>query len=289
MRHLSQDIHVNVEHRKVSKDVDETPLQEEGTDVDPEILDDETEVATESFGKVWKKFKIWFTEGNRSAVENIHVLFDFINEHAKDEDVARVCEGIRMEIPTKKELIQLNNTMLKILTAYGNEFTRIQKSGNFLKAYNSPADKGFDIPECTQFVGMWKTVGVDAIFDYGYKFLVILDYKEFNKKYMSDISRKLTKLEIKSIADLKELVNLIDSTDKFMNHFYGTVAKGMINTDRFPLAPKGLTMSRTEDDLARMNFFRALAIRNCSVDSFDIAHFVLSTIHQIFKKIKSDI
>jgi len=291
MRHLRQDIDISVVHRKVAKETEgESIPQEEGDDLDPNVISEDTEIATESLGKLWKKFKIWFTEGNKNAVENIDTYFKFITDEYTDADVAAACKKLAVSGPDKKGIILLNNTAINIIDLYGKEFSRIQKTGSFLNAYKHPTDKGFDIPECKQFVAAWKPVGVDLSFHYDYKFLAVLSFKEYNKRYDYDTPEKsFVKQGISSIKDLEELVKLIHTTDKFMKNFYSSVAKQMVNTSEFPDYPKGLTLTKSEHELAKMNFIRALGIRNASVEAFDIATEMLGNVHRILKKIKSAI
>lgn len=291
MRHLSQDIDVRVVHRKVAKETEgESIPQEEGDDINPDIISEDTEVATEGLGKLWKKFKIWFTEGNKNAVENIDTYFKFITEECTDADVAEVCKNLKVSGPDKKGITLINNTAITVLDLYGKEFSRIQKTGSFLNAYKHDSDKGFSIPECSQFISAWKPIGVELSFHYDYKFLAILNFKEYNKRYDYDGPEKsFVKQGIASIKDLEELVNLIHNTDKFMKNFYSSVAKQMVNTSEFPDYPKGLTLTKSEHELSKMNFIRALGIRNASVEAFDITTEMLGNVYHVFKRIKSAI
>lgn len=285
-----KDVSIHVGTVKKIEKADAVPDEGEDIELESESVEGDDEVVgTEGLGKLWKKFKLWFTEGNRTAVENINTYYDFIVREGDEASIAKLCSEIKLDIWSKQEFIFLNGLALKILDFYGKEFMRIQKTGCFLNAYKHSVDKGFRIPECLQLISLWKPAGVEVVMDYEYEYLTIMNYKEFNKKYSGSHSKTLTKLGIAGIKDLANLVDLINNTNKFMNTFWSSTAKNMVNTKSFPMGPKGLTLSKAEYQLAHMNYYRALAIRNGSTDAFDLANDVLSMVKPIFTKLKSKI
>ncbi len=282
-----EEVSISVSARRTKNpDVSEGEV-EEGLPEEEEVLD--PVVATENFGKLWKKFKIWFTDNNRNSVEKIHTYFGFIQEEGDAESIKKACDSVKLDFPTKKEILLLNATCIKILDVYAKEFTRIQKTGCFLKAFNQPSSKGLNIPECLQFIELWKAIGVKLSFDYESRYLIQFDFREYNKKFIDVNERLLSKLGISTLADLEELTKMVDRTDQYIKTWYSTTNKQMANLNKFPMGPEGLTLSKTEFETARTNYLRAVAIRNGAVDTFDILDEILYFVRNILDKVKSKI
>lgn len=259
--------------------------EETETQITTDDLD--TDIGEEGLGKLWKKFKMWLTESNRSAVDNVNEHFKFINEETDEKSLAEILSTVKHFAPHKKDLLLMNKVALHVIDIYGKEFSRIKKTGSFLNAFKHSEDKGLNIPECTQLVAIWKTIGVSVSFDYESNYVANLDYREYNKRYTGLPDRSLVKMGFTSIKDLADMVDVVNNTMKFMIHFYTNVNKQMVDMKGFPMAPKGLTMTKAENSLANMNLLRTFAIRNGCVHGFDIANSVLTITNSIMTKVKS--
>lgn len=256
---------------------------------DEELIDSETDTGTESFGKLWKKFKIWYTEDKLKTLEKIQVSMQFIRNEGTDAQIKKICETVKVSSPTKKELLFINSTCLHILDIYAKEFIRIQKTGSFLNAFSHPVSKSINIPECLQYIQLCKSIGIHITFDITLDDLISISQKEYDRRYVNIPNKVLSKLDISNLQDLEKLVNMINTIDQYLKRWYTYTNKHMVQTNQFPIGPKGLTLTKSEFELARINLYRIAVIRNCCSPAFDILDTLVTHVDNILRKIRSSL
>ena len=240
------------------------------------------------FSKTWKKFVLWWTSSNKSYMENIHDHYDFIMEYADDELINQIARSVYVKGPLRTDFGILIKTIPTIIDALYTTTDKCFKSGTFLTLFDADVNLGFNIPECTQFVPLWKKLGVDLEFSFSYKYYANMNFKEYNKLYANQQDRQLFKL---GYSNLKDIDSLVDTADSVLTH----VTNNNLRTEHmykifgFPRCPKGLTLTKTEEELVGVNIQRFLAIYNSAYSALIIQREIVYFIDHWFMKIKSEI
>lgn len=261
-------------------------LVEENDDTELDAID--AEPAQEGLRKLWKKTKLWFTDGNKTAVEKIHANVAFLGEEATDADIAAAAEKIMVSFPKEADIQFMNAVSVEVLAASDVALKRVAKEASYLTVYKQAPSAAFHVPDCEVVAKILKKVGIEITYRFDDDYLAVANYKDYNKKFGPQKPVQLSKIGIRSMKDVQTLVKLVDDTDRFMANFYKGGRERHI-AKQLPLFPKGLKISKPDEELARMNRLRVLAFSNASLEGLETLNEVLYMVRHITEKLRSKV